>query len=333
MRDVAALAGVGLMTVSRVVNGVESVAPELRERVLDAIQKLDYRHNKTASRMRSVDRHGGMVALCVENVDHPFSSGIHRGLEDAVRAHGFLVFSASSDGDPETEHRLIEAFCERQVDGLVILPVGHDHSFLTARIRRGLGVVYVDRPALALPADTVMTEHEGGAYLGVKHLIDGGHRQIAFLGQVDEYPTSARYAGYVRALEGAGLRVDPRMVRTGVRTVGDAGAAVKQLFDAAEPPTALFTAADLLSMGARLALHDLGIETSIAQVGFDDFQMANALVPALSVYEQDPVAIGRRCGELLLERLDADIVLAARSFVMPGRLLSRGSGEIPAEPR
>ncbi len=328
MRDVAALAGVGVMTVSRVVNDNDTVDPLLRQRVLDAISKLDYRPNKTASRMRSSQRTSGTVGLCVENVDHPYSSGIHRGLEDVLRPRGFLVFSASSDGDADTERRLIDAFCDRRVDGLVILPVGRDHSFLSTRIARGLAVVYVDRPARALPADVVTTEHEAGAFLGVSHLLEQGHRRIAFIGQTDVYPTSVRYAGYLRALATKGLPADPRWVAAGACTLDDADAAVKDLLTASVPPTALFTGTDLLSMGARLALHELGQENVIAHVGFDDFQMANALVPALTVYEQNPIAIGRRCGELLLERLDHPTALESRSVIIPGDLLIRGSGEI-----
>lgn len=328
MRDVATLAGVSLMTVSRVVNGIDTVDPELRRRVRAAIEKLDYRHNKTASGMRSSQRGSGTIGLCVENVDHPYSSGIHRGLEDALHDHGYLVFSASSDGDAETERRLIEAFCERRVDGIVILPVGRDHSFLATRIARGLAVVYVDRPALALPADVVMTEHEEGAFLSVAHLIDAGHRRIAFIGRTDEYPTSVRYTGYLRALAAKGFPSDPQLVSADARTIEDAGRAARVLLASAEPPTALFTGADLLTMGARLALHELGLENSVAQVGFDDFQMASALVPALTVYAQNPISIGRRCGELILERLDRQTPIEGRTFVIPGDLLIRGSGEI-----
>lgn len=328
MRDVAAFAKVGLMTVSRVVNGVDTVADDLKERVLDAIEKLDYRHNQNASRMRSLNAAGGTIALCVENVDNPFSSGIQRGLEDVARASEFLVFSASSDGDPDTERRLIEAFCERQVDGLVILPVGHNHSFLARRIQRGLGVVYVDRPAPILPADVVMTEHEQGGFLAAKHLIEMGHTRISFIGNVDDYPVSERYAGFLHALNECGITPMTRTVQRPSRSLEDARREVHRIMALADPPTAIFSAVDLLTMGARIALHELSLESSIAQVGFDDFQLADALTPGLTVYRQDTVTIGRRCGSLLLERLDCEEQPAGRSVVIPGTLIARGSGEI-----
>src|SRR5215207_10346147 len=139
MREVAAVAGVSLSTVSRVVNGGEGVRGDLAERVRDAVELLGYRHNLTASTLRRADRQSASIGLIIEDVSNPFFSAVHRGVEDVARPRGVLTFVGSSDERPERERELAEAFSARGVDGLVIVPCARDQSYLLRDHQAGTG--------------------------------------------------------------------------------------------------------------------------------------------------------------------------------------------------
>ena len=147
MRDVAALAGVSIKTVSRVINGEQAVSADLTTRVTAAVDRLDYRHNMTASSLRRSDGRTATIGVVLEDVANPFSSALHRAIEDVAVARGVLVLAGSSDEDEDRERRLVSAFASRRVDGLVIQPATHDHSFLITERKAGTAIVFVDRPA------------------------------------------------------------------------------------------------------------------------------------------------------------------------------------------
>ncbi|HEX6618043.1 MAG TPA: LacI family DNA-binding transcriptional regulator, partial [Solirubrobacteraceae bacterium] len=201
MKQVAALAGVSLATVSRVVNGGPSVRPDLAARVHEAVDLLGYRHNLTASTLRRADRLSASIGLIFEDVANPFFSAVHRGVEDVARERGVLTFAGSSDELPERERELAESFSARRVDGLIIAPASSDHSYLQRDRAAGVALVFVDRPASFVDADVVLTDNAGGARAAVTHLIEHGHRRIAFLGDRPELHTAtARLRGYRDAL-------------------------------------------------------------------------------------------------------------------------------------
>ena len=130
MHDVAALAGVALATVSRVVNGKPGVSPAMQARVETAIARLDYRRNVNASSLRRLDRKTATIGLVLEDVANPFMSALHRAVEDCARERGVLVFAGSCDEDSTREQELISALRTRRVDGIIVVPAGTDHSYL-----------------------------------------------------------------------------------------------------------------------------------------------------------------------------------------------------------
>src|SRR5258708_15957997 len=192
MRDVAALAGVGVMTVSRVVNGRDGVSAERAARVWRAIEKLDYRHNITARHLRLTGQGTAIIGVLLEDVANPFAAELLRAVENVVSEQDSLVLCASSDGDAARERALLEAFCTRRVDGLIILPCGPDHRYLLTELRRGTQVVFADRPAPTIAADTVISDNFGGSRLAVSHLVDGGHTPVGFLRDLRQNYTPAQ---------------------------------------------------------------------------------------------------------------------------------------------
>lgn len=328
MRDVAALAGVSIKTVSRVINGEQAVSTDLMTRVTAAIERLDYRHNMTASSLRRADGRTATIGVVLEDVANPFSSALHRAIEDVAVERGVLVLAGSSDEDENRERQLIAAFASRRVDGLVIQPASHDHSFLISERTVGTAIVFVDRPPTFFDADTVVTDNAAGVRRGVRHLVHHEHKRIGYLGDLRTIATAAeRYQGYVAELTAQHMKLDERLVRLDTRGIETAEAAVTELLEASHPPTALFTAQNLITIGAFRALRRLGVHRKVALIGFDDILLADLLEPAITVVAQDPAAIGRTAAEMLFRRLDGDRS-AAQLQVVPTRLIARGSGEI-----
>ncbi len=330
MREVAALAKVSIKTVSRVVNGESGVSPRLARRVLAASERLNYRHNMTASSLRRSDGRSATIGVILEDVSNPFSSVLHRSIEDVAVRRGVLVLAGSSDEQEDRERELVSAFASRRVDGLIIQPSSHDHSYLLAERKVGTAMVFVDRPPAFLDADAVLTDNAAGARRAVRHLMEHGHRRIGYLGDLRTIATAAeRYAGYVEELKEQRVRVEDRLVRLDLRGIDKAEDATRELLTGPRPPSALFAGQNLITIGAFRALRKLGLHQRVALVGFDDILLADLLEPAITVIAQDPAAIGRKAAEVLFRRLDGDRSPSEHHIVRT-RMIARGSGEIPA---
>src|SRR6202162_2616860 len=220
MRDVAALAKVSIKTVSRVVNGEPGVSPLLMRRVLAASERLSYRHNLTASNLRRSDGRSATIGVVLEDVANPFSSALHRSIEDVAVKRGVLVLAGSSDEDEERERKLVSAFASRRVDGLIIQPSSDDHSYLLTERRAGTAIVFVDRPPAFFDADTVLTDNAAGVRRGVRHLVAHGHRRIGYLGDVHTISTAAeRHRGYVEELAAQRIELDEKLVRLDMKGI------------------------------------------------------------------------------------------------------------------
>jgi LacI family transcriptional regulator len=336
MKQVAALAGVSLSTVSRVVNDDPAVHADLADRVRSAVEVLGYRHNVAASALRRADGLSASIGLIVEDVANPFFSSVQRGVEDVARERGVLTFAGSSDALPGRERLLAEAFAARGVDGLIIAPAAGDHSFLLRDRAVGMALVFVDRPGRFIDADAVLTDNFGGAAEAAEHLAAAGHRRIALIGDLpDLYTASERRRGFEAGLARHDLALDPALVRVSLAGAGDVAGAgdayeiTRELLLGDDPPTAIFTSQSLITIEAVRALHDLGLERSIALVGFDDIVLGSVVQPGLTVLAQDPAGLGRAAAALLFSRLDG-FDGPTQEIVLAPRLIARGSGELPA---
>ncbi|MDR3035225.1 MAG: LacI family transcriptional regulator [Kitasatospora sp.] len=327
MKDVAAAAGVGLKTVSRVVNGESGVTPEMAARVQAAIEALGFRRNDSARLLRT--GRTASVALLLEDISDPFSSALSRAVEQVAAAEGCLLFTGSSAEVPERERELALAFCARRVDGLIVVPAGDDHRYLLPEIESGTPVVFLDRPGSGIDADAVLSDNAGGAQAGTAHLIAHGHRRIGFIGDLPSIHTAAERArGYRAAMAAAGLPVDERWVDCGPTDRTRVAAAVRRLTTGPDAVTALFTANNRVTLAA---LHHLPADRRPALVGFDDLELADLLTPGLTVVAQDPAALGALAARRLFDRLTGDTTPPAR-LELPTLLIPRGSGETPPTP-
>lgn len=329
MRDVAALAGVSIKTVSRVVNAEPGVAEAVRIRVQDAAARLDYRHHLAASNLRRGGGRSGLIGALLQDVGNSFSAALLRSLEDAARSRATAILSASLDEEPDRERTLVHDLVTRRVDGLVLMPSTERQDYLSSEVRAGMPVVFVDREPRGIAADSVTVENAEGAQMGTEHLLAQGHRRIACLTDLPEiYTARHRLEGFVTAHRARGIHPDERLTVTGLRGAVAGEEAVTRLLGLNPPPTAIFAARNDLAQGAARALRRLGMAESVALVGFDDFPLADLLTPPLTVIRQDVGRIGRLTADLLVARLDGDAGPPQRIVVEP-TLVVRGSGEIP----
>ena len=329
MQDVAALAGVSLKSVSRVVNGESGVSETLANRVTHAVSELGYRHNLAASNLRRRGQRTASIGMLVQDLSNGFCSETLRAVEDRARERGVVVMAASTDEDGDRERELVMGLVSRRIDGLIMMPTGPDLSWLGVELASGLAVVTVDRTPAVPELDGVVVDNQGAAAEAVGHLMAYGHRRIAFLGDDPSISTAIdRRAGYRAALRAAGVTPDPVLESLGLRSRDDARAATAKLLALDEPPTAIFAARNVICEGALMTLQQQRLSSQIALIGFDEVGVAEMVEPAISVIRQDTYEIGTRAIDLLLARLDGD-ASPARVEVVPSTLLARGSGEIP----
>lgn len=329
MRDVAALAGVSLKTVSRVVNRENGVSPTTLADVERAILQLDYRPDLGASSLRRRDRKTAAIGVIVDDLANPFAAAVLRGMEDEARARDVLLLAGSTDDSGERERELARAFTMRRVDALAVLPVSDDHSYLLNDIRAGMPVVFLDRPPTQLHADVVLADNGGGAAEAVVHLSRHGHRRIGFLGSAATVATvRERYRGYREATHVLGLDVPDSYWELDLTTVEAVAAATRRMLTQPDPPTALFTSENRITAGVIAVLQETGRHQEVALVGFDDFPLAGRLDPPVTVVSQDSSRLGRTAASLLFRRLDGE-VWNPKYHRLPVSLIIRGSGEIP----
>lgn len=326
LKDVAGRAGVSLKTTSRVLNGEQSVRPETERRVRDAMSELGFRPNEFARRLR-LGADSSSIGLVIEDLSNPFYSGMAHAIEMHAHARSMLLMIGSSQRDPQIERRLVLAFSQRRVSGLIVVPASGDHSYFQDELQRGMPIICIDRPAVGVSTDTVVADNAGGARIAVEHLIAHGHRRIGFLGDDSSVYTQAqRIAGYRDAMSKEGIEPDPSLIRVDLPDSSAAENAVRELFGGDNSPTALFTGNNLLTIGALRGLRSLP-RSDIAVVGFDDFDAADLVEPGVTVVRHESADLGKLAVERLFARIDglaSDSVLS----IVKVNLVVRGSGEI-----
>ncbi|MEY9862118.1 LacI family transcriptional regulator [Catenulispora sp. GAS73] len=324
MADVARIAGVSLKTVSRVVNNVPTVDPQLVVKVNAAVAELGFRRNDMARNLRAGSS-SATVGLLIEDLANPFYAGIAAAAAQYALDRDTLLITASSEEDADRERKLLLELCERRVDGLLVVPAADaDHVYLRPEIERGTPIVFLDRPPRNLRADTVLIDNAAGARTAIEHLAAAGHTRIGVVADWLSISTMAeRLAAAEKALEQAGLPYRPDLIKYGVHTVADATAAVNAMLDGPEPPTAVFALNNRLVLGALSALG--GRSAKVELVGFDDFETA-AFVPwPLTVVSYDVREIGRIGAQLLFDRIAGDRS-RPKTIVVPTELVVRSAG-------
>lgn len=329
MSDVAARAGVSPATVSRALTG-GSVSDRARERVLRAVDELNYHPNHLARNMRSGSSR--IFSLVVSDISNPFFTAIARGAEDVAQANGYALAVFNTDEDPKREASCLSVVSAERSAGLVLASTNQAAESLDHVIRLGIPVVAIDRRVTDLTSDLVTVDNGTAAYEAVTHLIDWGHRRIAIVGGPEAVSTAEeRRVGYERALRDHRVAIDPDLVRRGNLRESGGRSETLALLNLAEPPTAIFSVNNLTTLGVIRALREHGVRVpeQISLVAFDDLPIGDLLDPPVTVVKQPTYQIGAKAAELLLRRI-GDPAAAVQEVLLSARLVVRGStGPVP----
>jgi LacI family transcriptional regulator len=326
MRDVARVAGVSAKTVSRVFNDDPHVTEETRERVRWAMQKLNYVPNMLARSFRAGA--DAAVGLAVPDLGDPFFAEMTSSIEVDLVERGMAVVVTSLGRDVSSERPALEALLRRQISGLIVACVSGDQAYLAPWQER-TPTVFVDRAPRGLAGVYVIEDDLGGARQAVTHLASHGHRRVAFFGVSTHVTTThRRLRGYRSAVAENGLEVSPELICIPTESADEAAAEMVKRLEAPNGPTAVFSSTILCTMALVLALQRAG-RTDVALVGFGDIPMAAAIIPAVTVIDQDPAGLGRIAVERLVQRIEAPDGPLRRRTVLPVHLIPRGSGELP----
>jgi LacI family transcriptional regulator len=327
MRDVAERAGVSAKTVSRVINRDKYVSADVRERVERAVDELQYVPNMLAVTFRNGK--DAAIGVSVPSVADPFFGGIVEAVEREASRRGVATIVTTVGFGGEHEQRNLEALLQRQVVGMIIVPVRDDLSYLRSWQQR-TPMVFVDRPPPRLVADCVVQDDRGGAGEAIRHLLAHGHRRIGFLGDGENVPTAVmRLEGYREALAGAGIPYDPEVVYMGETDVASVTSVLERNFAGASPPTAFFSSNARCTLSIVPALQALRRRPAL--IGFGDFALASSLRPPVSVVDQSSEAMGVFAVQRLFTRIEEPERRLRRKTVLPVELVTRASCGMPGE--
>jgi LacI family transcriptional regulator len=307
MKDVAALAGVSLGTVSNVINSPDLVREPTRERVVAAIAKLGWVPNSSARQLRAGrSRTLGAVVMDIAN---PFFTDVVLGAEDLGSEHGYAVQVSHSAQQPARERNHLRLLEQQRVDGVLLASVRGLSDQARQLRRRGIPVVLLDRAGDRTDLCSVTVDDVEGGRVAVQHLVDQGHSRIGVVGGSDDLE-QVRDRRLGAELAGAG-RGNVRLLVVPTPAL-DAASGVVAADDlaalpAAERPTAVFAANDLLAVGLLQGLLTRGLRVpdDVALVGYDDISFAASAAVPLSSVRQPGRELGRRAAELLLAEIAA----------------------------
>jgi len=326
MREVAERAGVSAKTVSRVLRHDRYVSASVRERVNAAVNDLQYVPNMLAVTFRS--GRDAAIGVAVPDIADPFFAQVVQAVEVEARARQTAVIVTSLGYDPEHEQAAVEALLQRQVMGLISCPVAADQSYLAPWLQR-TAMVFLDRAPARIAADCVIEDDLGGARMATAHLLEHGHRRVAFIGDATRAATTThRLQGYTAALTEAGVGYDQQIVHLGETDPLSLEAAVQGFTGLPDPPSAIFSSNARCTVALFPALQRLQ-GAGFALVSFGDFPMAASLNPSVTVIDQDPAAVGKFAAERLFLRIAEPGKRLRRRTVLPVSLRERASCTVP----
>jgi LacI family transcriptional regulator len=327
IRDVASVACVGLMTVSRVINNHPSVRASTRKKVEAAIVQLGYRQNEAARLLKG--HRAKLIGLIVPDLSDTFFASCAHTIQQIARMHGYMTLVVSSERDAELEFQEAELMASRKVSGLLVVTSMRSGDERMSQLQStGLAIVAFDRPLAGADTDCVLVENRVGAEEATQHLIDHGHRRIVCVGyDEDTYTVSERVKGYRQQMTSSGLK--PQLA-FGLSTLDDVRLWLAGIWASKNRPTAIFSLNHRTSVSMLQALTELEIKIpgDMALVGFDDFDLAGVVTPPLTTIAQSPVELARRAMVLLLDRLHAakdGLPSSPAKIMLPVKLMVRAS--------
>lgn len=337
LSDVARNAGVTSMTVSRVVNQTGYVSEETREKVLRAVKDLNYRRNGLARGLKR--QRTDTIGLVLGDIANPYSTELARSIKDITGERGYNLFICISEHSGKEDVAAFESLTDHQVDGIIVATRSNrmGDEYLHEMIERGVPIVCIGRDFHNENADAVAVDALNGGFQATQHLIDLGHRKIAFIGAtLSSGAKLKRFQGYLQALQANNLSIEERFITGNIEASEEAPGysteklgyeAMKRLLVLPNRPTAVFARNDFTAIGAINAVKESGlrIPNDISIVGFDDIPMAMHTYPALTTVRQPTRRQGLLAAEFLLRRIENQNTVESEEKVLECELIVRES--------
>ena len=326
IEDISHRAGVSPSTVSRVLTGSAAVSKKKREAVEEAIQLLNYSPSLVARSLRTNTTLS--LGLLLNDITNPFYSNLARGVEEEAIQHGYSVILCNINEDPERELHYLKVLQSKQVDGIIVGPTG-GNSEIIIELSHHIPVVLIDRQIPGSGIGAVLVDGEQSACEATRFLIEKGHREIGLVMWQQDIPTMAqRYAGYKRAMNDAGIEVDPsHLVKVPRLSTETTAEVVQQFLEHRKPPTAMFALNNQLGLGTLSAVRNTGltIPDDIALIIFDDLFIFSLYTPSISVIRQPAFEIGQEAIIRLIQQMKDPENYSPQVIMLPAELIIRES--------
>ena len=331
IRDVAERAGVSIATVSRAVNGISTVAPELAERVWAAVREVGYVPNTQARAL--VSGRSRLLGLVVSEITNPFFPELVQEFENIAVELGYEVFIGSTNYDPVRTEALIRRMLQRSVDGVAIMTFGIEEELIQKLVERAFPLVFVDAGPDMPNIRLLKVDYGEGIREAVQHLAALGHRQIAFIsGPLQMRSAVARRDAFLSAMAELGLTVPKDHVVEGTHTMEGGIKATEQLLQAVDFPTGIVCSNDMTAIGVLHGLHRTthAVPNDVSVVGFDDIHLAQFVLPPLTTVQMSCKDLAAAAVQALRAGIEPDNPHAAqKEWPIPTRLVVRQSTSFP----
>ena len=328
IHDVALDANVSPTTVSRYINNRIELPPATAARIDAAIAKLDYRPNLLARRLSTGRTEA--IGLVIPEIREPFFAELASAVEDEADRHGYTIFMSSTRSDRQREIASLNRLHDRHVDGLIMMTNTPDDGTLAALVGRRRNVVLIDEDMPGVQVPRVFVENELGAYMATRYLIAAGHERIAYVGgPTGLYSVEQRRAGFLRAMQEAGLEVRPEHLAGGSFAPEFSRQATLDFLTTHPAPTAIFGSSDYIVIGIIRGLKQAGVAvpSQMSVVGFDDMPLTELFNPPLTAIRQPVEALGRHGFQALFSLLNGD--QPDMLTMLPVELIERESVAVP----
>ncbi|MDO5897515.1 LacI family DNA-binding transcriptional regulator [Agrobacterium sp. Azo12] len=323
IREVAAIAGVSIATVSRALQQPDKVRPETRKKVFDAVRQANFVPNAQAASFRR--QSNNTVILLVRDIGNPFYLEIYKGVEEAASEAGYKVLMGDARNDVNRVANHIDMVRQKHADGLILM-TGQFPTELLDQVDNLPPIVIASETVAGIALPTVKVDNRAASKHAMRHLIEAGHKQIVHLaGPFPETLAQERFDGYRDALTEAGIDYDETLLVSGDYSIESGRQAITGLLERGISFTAIFASSDQMAIGAisELRARGLSVPGDVSVTGFDDIIFANAFEPPLTTVRQPRQEMGRKAMALMVERLNGK--RTAETIVMDTELVVRGS--------
>jgi len=303
MKEVAEEAGVSITTVSHVVNGTRYVSPETTSKVEEAMDELGYRPNVVAQGLAT--KKTNSIGLLLSDISNPFFSTLTRGVEDYASEKNYSLVVCNTEEDPLQEKLYVELLTQRMIDGMLLTLNSPKANQKLREVQ--VPFVLIDRLVSGLSGDAVLADNVKGAMRAINYLINKGHHRIGIIvGPKETTPGEERLEGYRNALYENDISVEDKLIQQAEFTISGGAEACKNLLELEDPPTAVFSTNNTITIGAMEVIKEKGLKCpeGVSMMAFDDFDWMRISDPPLTTISHDPYEMGYKAAEMLFRKIE-----------------------------